>query len=403
MPPLWRSMSLAACGRDLHQPARAGARGAVVELRLRVDHGGDQRRVDVLFLGLLADDVLVAQRQRQLLDHVVELAEKSERQARRDAGRDRRAPGEQTPPPRLLPHARSFSTRADSSRSRSSTLPSFSHHVRRARRLLRLGQLARLALVDQRVAARLGALARGPRPRRPPRRVVSKTPSMPASKSSGTSTTATSASSGSDVSQAPIRSPTRGWIWPLEPLQLVGIGEDDRADPIAVDLARRARPSAPQRSTRRESSGSVSSSSWTTASLEIVSAPSRSNAASASDFPAAIPPVSPIVSGRATGELRTRRTPRTRHRPQKPQPQARRLLGSGASGSSATGSSASLGQGDLGSAGLLNLGNGLSGAPPQAPLQRVAWRWAPRPQLARTRSPPPRQDPLAEAPRALAL
>ena len=55
--------------------------------------------------------------------------------------------------------------------------------------------------------------------------------------------------------------------------------------------------SGPQRSIRRPTSGSESSSSWTTASLESVAAPNRENAASASDFPAAMPPVRPIVSG----------------------------------------------------------------------------------------------------------
>ena len=54
--------------RDLHQPARPGARGLVAELRLGVDDGGDQRGVDALFVGLLADHVLVVERQRQLLD-----------------------------------------------------------------------------------------------------------------------------------------------------------------------------------------------------------------------------------------------------------------------------------------------------------------------------------------------
>src|SRR3954447_10337805 len=59
---------------DLHQAPRTGARGRVAELRLRVDDGGDQRRVDPLFVGLLADHILVAQRQRQLLNRFVEAA-----------------------------------------------------------------------------------------------------------------------------------------------------------------------------------------------------------------------------------------------------------------------------------------------------------------------------------------
>ena len=94
-----------------------------------------------------------------------------------------------------------------------------------------LGELARLALVDQGVAARLGALAAhlvggddrdggvedarpsptrtaaAPRPRRPRR---------PA---------------GSEASQAPIRSPTSGWICDSSQVELLGVGEDDLADP----------------------------------------------------------------------------------------------------------------------------------------------------------------------------
>jgi hypothetical protein len=53
-------------GRDLHQPLRARGRPARPELRLRVDDAGDERGVEVLVLGLLADDVLVAQRQGDL-------------------------------------------------------------------------------------------------------------------------------------------------------------------------------------------------------------------------------------------------------------------------------------------------------------------------------------------------
>src|ERR1700712_4682876 len=47
----------------------------------------------------------------------------------------------------------------------------------------------------------------------------------------------------------------------------------------------------------RPRSVSPSRSSWTTASLESVAAPNRLKAANASDLPAAMPPVSPIVSG----------------------------------------------------------------------------------------------------------
>ena len=169
-------------------------------------------------------------------------------------------------------------------------------HVLGPRGLLLLGELARLALVDQGVAARLGALAAhllggddgdgrvedalharprtaaAPRPRRSRCRP------------------------GSEPSQAPIRSPTSGWICGSSQVSCSG-----SAKTISPIRSRSTRPSgatsAPQRSTRRPSSGSESSSSWTTASLEIVAAPSRAKAASASDFPAAMPPVRPIVSG----------------------------------------------------------------------------------------------------------
>ena len=45
-------------------------RAAVAEARLGVDDRRDQRRVEVLVARLLADDVLVAQRQRDLLDRL---------------------------------------------------------------------------------------------------------------------------------------------------------------------------------------------------------------------------------------------------------------------------------------------------------------------------------------------
>src|SRR3954451_2654733 len=59
-------------GSYLHQPARPRAGFLVAELGLGVDHGGDQRRVDSLLVGLLADHVLVAQRQGQLPDRLIE-------------------------------------------------------------------------------------------------------------------------------------------------------------------------------------------------------------------------------------------------------------------------------------------------------------------------------------------
>ena len=74
----------------------------------------------------------------------------------------------------------------------------------------------------------------------------------------------------------------------LEPGELLRAPEDDLADAVSVDVAVGddvARPSArPAECAPRGSS----SSSWTTSSVESVAAPSRANALSASDLPAAI-------------------------------------------------------------------------------------------------------------------
>ena len=61
-------------GRDLHQPARARVRGLVAEARLLVDDRRDQRGVEVLVGGLLADDVVVAQRERDLAHRLAQRA-----------------------------------------------------------------------------------------------------------------------------------------------------------------------------------------------------------------------------------------------------------------------------------------------------------------------------------------
>ena len=50
-------------GHQLHQTLGAGVRGLVAEALMGVDDAGDQRRVHALVGGLLADHVLVAQRQ----------------------------------------------------------------------------------------------------------------------------------------------------------------------------------------------------------------------------------------------------------------------------------------------------------------------------------------------------
>ena len=70
-------------------------------------------------------------------------------------------PSAQTAPPPspFALHPRSLSTRADSARSRSSTVPSFSTTCSARAAFSSWVELARLALADQRVAARLGARA----------------------------------------------------------------------------------------------------------------------------------------------------------------------------------------------------------------------------------------------------
>src|SRR3954447_16219535 len=59
-------------GRDLHQAACTSHARAVGELRLLVDDAADERRVEALLLRLLPDDVLVAQRQGDLLHRLLE-------------------------------------------------------------------------------------------------------------------------------------------------------------------------------------------------------------------------------------------------------------------------------------------------------------------------------------------
>ena len=165
VPPLCRSMISRRFRGDLHQAAGSGARGLVAELRLGVDHGGDQRGVDPLFVGLLADHVLVAQRQGQLLDRLVE-------QSAEDQG-GARPPTTTATLPRatmraaalLSLHRRSFVEQRGQRLLEVLERAVVADHVLGPLGLLGLGQLARLALVDQRVAARLGALRGAPRRR----------------------------------------------------------------------------------------------------------------------------------------------------------------------------------------------------------------------------------------------
>jgi hypothetical protein len=60
-------------GRDLHQPSRAGLGGLVGKAGLLVDDRRDEGRVQVEAGGLLADDVVVAQRQPDLVDGLLDV------------------------------------------------------------------------------------------------------------------------------------------------------------------------------------------------------------------------------------------------------------------------------------------------------------------------------------------
>ena len=288
--------------RDLHQPARAGARGAVAELRLRVDHRGDQRRVDVLFARLLADHVLVAQGQGELLDRPVDRPP-CQQHAGDDTGGQRRAANREAPPS-PFPNRR-FAPRssAPASRQERTGAARDPRACRRSRSRARRGPPSppgtswRASRSPTRACPRASARARRTSSAVTTATVVSKTGAISPSKSSGTSTTATSASLGqaSRARRRSARRPADGSAPPATSAHL------DRQRRSRRSCARSTRPSgatsSPQRSVSLPSSGSESSSSCTTASLEIVAAPSRSNAARAVDFPAAIPPVNPIVSG----------------------------------------------------------------------------------------------------------
>src|SRR6186997_287800 len=183
-------------GSDLHQPARSRARFLVLELRLGVDHGGDQRRVDVLFGGLLADHVLVAQRQRQLLDRVVEGAV-GDQEGEPEPGEDGEPAegGAAAAGTDLAPHPRSFSSKADSARSSSSTEPSLATTCS-ARSAFSGWVSCRASRSSTRACPRAAARSRRTSSAATTATVVSKAFSLPASKRSGTSTTATSVPAG---------------------------------------------------------------------------------------------------------------------------------------------------------------------------------------------------------------
>ena len=110
-------------GRDLHQPARAGVRGLVREPRLLVDDRRDQRRVEVEALGLLADDVLVPERQGDLADRLAEVEPADDQRPRRSprtaADQERTA----APRPRAPARSAGSSSAADQSAIARDALP----------------------------------------------------------------------------------------------------------------------------------------------------------------------------------------------------------------------------------------------------------------------------------------
>ena len=159
-------------GHQLHQALGAGVRGLVAEARLGVDDARDQRRVEPLVGGLLADDVLVAQRQRDLLHGVVGRTARSPSRRSRPAPRrpEQEQPAAQdaargAAPPRAArlaaaprgrstcavapgAHALSFVKNPRQLRLELARAAGVLDRERRSLRLLLLRELARRALVD---------------------------------------------------------------------------------------------------------------------------------------------------------------------------------------------------------------------------------------------------------------
>src|SRR6202035_2316136 len=103
--------------QDLHQTLGAGRRRTWFELALRIDHGRDQRRVEVLGGGLFADDARVAERQAVRARGLVEIEGHEAHENGRHGDGDRRSQA-------ASGHRPSLTRTDDSSRSRSSSLPS---------------------------------------------------------------------------------------------------------------------------------------------------------------------------------------------------------------------------------------------------------------------------------------
>ena len=340
VPPLRRAMSWAVWGVICIKPRAPASELLVAKPGLGVDHGGDQRGVHALVGRLLADDVVVAKRQGELADRLVEI----------DLGLIATAP----PRPRGRPLRRSPATGAGetwagcSARSgpaAGSGCPRRAHAasgdsaasagISCATSLLELGQRAVVRdhvgrpsppSPPERAGGRCGPRALGARGHRARRRalrrprprttVASKAASMPVSNSSGTSTTATDVSAGSDRRHPAIRSPTSGCSSDSSQASSSG-----RSKTIVADRWRgppRRRPAPPRPSARRAARAPRSrrAARGATASVDIVAAPSRAKAASASDLPAATAPVSPTKStgqvARRLGSMLRRSGPRAR-------------------------------------------------------------------------------------------
>ena len=255
-------------GRELHQALRRPARDdlAVAEVRLGVDDAGDERRVEALLARLLADDVLVAQRQADLVDRLVQRRARITAAAiaadqRRRARAARRAAGAPCAGARRRPGAGrrrdgggvrlaaaliaspcSLSSTSDSASSSSSTVPLFATtNVARSRLLVLRSAGAPRARRRRAWPRARGALARGRPRRRRPRSSRRRRPPCPASNSSGVSTTA-ARGGGSRRATSSRRTPTTRCADPrpqqlLEPRALVGVGERAPRDRGAVDDA----------------------------------------------------------------------------------------------------------------------------------------------------------------------
>ena len=300
--------------RDLHQAARARVRGLVAEARLLVDDRRDQRRVQVLVRGLLADDVLVAQGQRDLPHRVVErpgagapaAAPPDAQHARptRAARRGRRRSRAGASAPARAGAAAVLIVRdLRSSRTRDNSCLQLLTACRRCgprsphvapSRPATAG--ARCARSTPRGRARAGALARAALVGHDRDRVVEGR-SMPGLEQQRDLHDGGARAARPGALRAPVghalADPRPQQL--LEPLALASGSAKTRArHRRAVHHAVRRDVGAEALDQRRRAPRRCRSSSCTTASVDSVAAPSRRGRASASDLPAPMPPVRPM-------------------------------------------------------------------------------------------------------------